>query len=352
MLSRYGFNSAAFEHLQQALQAGRFSPAHNRLQEPIEAAPAAAIHAWPTSADAELIARGQAAIDRGEVAVAVLNGGMATRFGGRVKGVVEVAGSKSFLALKLGELTRHRRVPIFLLNSFATEADTRAHLEAHRSFDLSPERLHLLTQHISLRLTPEGDLFRNAEGQVSYYAPGHGDLLEAMAESESFAAFRRGGGRLLCISNVDNLGATLDPKVVGSHLHSGKQMTTEVARRLPHDSGGAPVRRHSGRVEILEGFRFPESFVMDQLQAFNTNSFVVDVEAIAQARPLNWYRADKKVGEQPVVQFERLLGELTHFVDSHYLMVPRDGPEGRFLPVKTPDDIERVRADVQARFKL
>jgi UTP--glucose-1-phosphate uridylyltransferase len=354
-LSQYGFDGAAFAHLQQKLQRGEFTAEHNRVRSAIEPAVQGDWQEWPKDEEAALIALGKAAIAAGQVGVAILNGGMATRFGGRVKGVVEVACGKSFLELKLRDLAAHAAVPLFLLNSFATDKDTRSHLQDHAHFGLPPERLNLMTQHISLRLSPAGDIFRDAAGKVGFYAPGHGDLLDCLAAHPSFVDFRKaavgGGPKLICISNVDNLGATLDPKVIGSHLRSGKAMTTEVAARHAHDSGGAPVRR-DGRVEILEGFRFPADFSMGRLQAFNTNSFVVSADAVAQAYPLTWFRADKQVGDQPVVQFERLLGELTSFVDSHFLMVPRDGPQSRFLPVKTPDDVQRVAPDIKRRFGL
>ena len=76
---------------------------------------------------ARLVARGEAAIAAGEVAALVLNGGMATRFGGVVKGVVPVVAGRpelSFLAVKLAGL-RAAGVPVVLVNSFATVAASR-----------------------------------------------------------------------------------------------------------------------------------------------------------------------------------------------------------------------------------
>ena len=277
---------------------------------------------------------------------------MATRFGGRVKGVVEVVGGLSFLAIKLQAIAKAAGpIQVFLMNSFATDADTRAHLQKNKYFGLDPARVHIVSQNISLRLSAQGKIFRDAAGHVSFYAPGHGDLLEALATSPAYKAFVQGGGALVQISNVDNLGATVEPRVLGAHIEAGQEVTVEVASREGGDSGGAPVRRNN-RVEVLEGFRFPQSFDVSTLPVFNTNSFIMQASAVRPDTPLTWFRADKKVGETPVVQFERLLGEVTSFVSSHYLLVPRQGPEGRFMPVKTPDDIEAVRPAVKARFGL
>jgi UTP--glucose-1-phosphate uridylyltransferase len=55
-----------------------------------------------------LIEAGRAALARGEVATILLNGGMATRFGGVVKGVVDVYGGQSFIALKAEDVRRAR----------------------------------------------------------------------------------------------------------------------------------------------------------------------------------------------------------------------------------------------------
>jgi hypothetical protein len=47
------------------------------------------------------------------------------------------------------------------------------------------------------------------------------------------------------------------------------------------------------------------------------------------------------------VQLERLYHEASAFVETQYLAVPRRGPHGRFLPIKTPADLERAQADLR-----
>ena len=41
---------------------------------------------------------------------------------------------------------------------------------------------------------------------------------------------------------------------------------------------------------------------------------------------------------------ERLVNELSSFVDTGFLATPR-GPDGRFFPIKTPADLDALRAD-------
>ena len=345
MLERYGFDAEAFASLRTQLAAGRFPASRNEVSATLSPPEPTDVLPWPEEGSqqaAEVRKLGHEAIARGEVAVAILNGGMATRFGGVVKGVVEVTQGQSFLALKLRDVCRQPgRVPVFLLNSFATEKDTAAHLKASATHGLDPAQIVALTQSISLRLRPNGELFVDAAGAPSFFAPGHGDLLAAVANSPAFADFVHRGGKYLVISNVDNLAATISPIVVGSHIRAGRAMTVEVAPKALKDSGGAPVRV-DGKLQVLEGFRFPADFDQSVLPVFNTNTFVLDCAVVRNDYPLTWFRADKKVGDAPVVQFERLVGELTAFVEASYLEVPRTGPACRFLPVKAPQDLEAI----------
>jgi UTP--glucose-1-phosphate uridylyltransferase len=352
LLDRHGFDHATFERLRTELARGAFPSSRNAVDAVVAPPGEDDLTALPpagTAAAAALEERGRAALDRGEVAAVVLNGGMATRFGGVVKGVVEVFDGQSFLGLKLEDVARaHASAPVFLMNSFATDADTRAHLEKRGWFGLGAGRVHCFTQGISIRLTPEGEVFRDARGQVSFYAPGHGDLFPCLARAPGFRRFVEQGGRYILVSNVDNVGATLSAHVIGAHLAGGREVTVEVAARAPGDKGGAPARLR-GRVEVLEGFRFPPSFDIERIPVFNTNTMVVDVRAVREDYPLTWFRADKTVDGRPAVQFERLMGEVTAFRDATYLVVPREGADGRFLPVKTPEDLVTLRPALRAR---
>ena len=142
------------------------------------------------------------------------------------------------------------------------------------------------------------------------------------------------------MSNVDNLTATLDPAVIGAHLESGASLTAEMAPKEPGDKGGAPARV-DGKAQIVEEFRFPESFDQERIPVFNTNTFVLDAEAIDREFPLTWFAVKKSVDGRPAIQFERLVGELTAFIESAFLRVERHGPDARFQPIKMPDDIEK-----------
>src|ERR1044072_9056216 len=132
ILELYGFDRTAFQRNAADLAAGKFRTDRNRIRGKVEKPGPKDVLAWPDGTagrDAERL--GHDAIAKGEVAVAILNGGMATRFGGMVKCLVKVVGEHTFLDLKLRDvISLHGPVTVFLMNSFATDVDTRAHLTA------------------------------------------------------------------------------------------------------------------------------------------------------------------------------------------------------------------------------
>jgi UTP--glucose-1-phosphate uridylyltransferase len=207
--------------------------------------------------------------------------------------------------------------------------------------------VEVFPQLISLRLDEAGELFRGADGAPSPYAPGHGDLTFALRLHGVLERFRRGGGKLLYMSNVDNLAATLEPAVIGAHLEAGAAVTAEVVAKDPGDKGGAPARV-DGVPQIVEDFRFPEGFDQDRIPVFNVNSFCLDAAAIDSDFSLSWFVVKKSVDGRPAIQFEHLVGELTAFLPSRFLHVERRGPDGRFQPVKDPDELQRRRPDIEA----
>ncbi len=270
---------------------------------------------------------------------------MATRFGGVVKAVLRAVDGKSFLEAKLVQTAALERqvgmsVPVALMTSFATDAAIRAHVAERGLGDPL-----VFNQFVSLRLDAAGDPFHDADGRPSLYAPGHGDLFEALQRSGTFAALRDRGVRVVTVSNVDNLGARVDPVVVGAHLAARQQLTCEVARK-EGDMGGAPVRV-DGKLQLVEGPRFPESFDQELVPVFNTNTALFDLDALDAKYDLSWLyvaegrrRAPRRAARTAV---PRGVGVRPHPVPGG----PRRGPRGRFLPIKTPADLERAEGDLR-----
>jgi UTP--glucose-1-phosphate uridylyltransferase len=341
---------ALLRRFAEGIRSGRYSRAANAVQPaPVLAGEQDVEVAEDFDARhlGDLESRGREAIAAGRVAIAVLNGGMATRFGGDVKGIVPAVGSRTFLEIKLAQADRLGPVPLLIMNSFATHARTLAFLR-ERGLE---ERVECFLQFASLRFTPEGEPFRGADGRLSPHAPGHGDFPFALCESGLLRKLRARGVELVLLSNIDNLGAELEPWLVGYHLAHGRPITAELARAVPGDAGGAPAFV-GGRLQIVEGFRFPPGFDARRVPFLATNTFLFSLDVLAQPRQLSWFYVEKEVENRTAVQMERLVNELTAFHPTAYLATPRAGPNGRFFPIKSRQDLDALRADPElvARF--
>ena len=298
---------------------------------------------------ARLEALGRGALERGEVALVVLAGGMATRMGGVVKALVDAVPGMTFLDLRLREVeTIERRYgarpPLWLMTSHSTHDKIKEALGATHDGD----RVATFLQGLSLRLTPEGDVFLGADGRPSEHAPGHGDLPDALKRSGLLPRFVERGGTTLMMTNIDNLGGTLDPVIIGFHLSHGLPVTSEVVDKLGSDKGGIPVRV-DGRPCVLEEFRIPATFDPASVRVFNTNVFHLHAGSLVTLdMPWTLFTVSKKVEGKTVIQFERLVNEITSALPTKYLHVPRTGEHARFLPVKDNDELAARRAEIEA----
>lgn len=296
----------------------------------------------------------------------ILNGGMATRFGGRVKGVCEALDGKSFLQLKLEQMTRLEQtfdlpeIPVALMHSFATHETTKQFLEDHHYFGRT--KIEFFLQPDAPRLTKDGTLYQGAQDRA---ARGHGDFAHAFKESGILQRWIDQGVTHIDFSNIDNLGATVHPAMLAAFVDSNKSMGVEVARKNPGDKGGS-VGLKDGRAGIIEGFYFPDDVSQDQLTHFNTNNLWFRLDALRAlledpAFDLPWSVVhktvvDPKLGEQEVVQFEHVAADITFSFNQVpeddqvlFFWVDREGSSGRFFPVKQPDDLVELQEALRVR---
>ncbi len=301
-----------------------------------------------TPKHAEWTRAGERYFREGKVALVVMAGGMATRMGGVVKVLVDVFDDTSFLDLRIAENAAFERkfgkkMPLWLMTSAPTEAPIRDALKKANA----PAHITTFEQGLGLRLDERGSIFKESNGVASTCATGHGDLVDALRRSLFLKKFVEDGGEYVFISNVDNLGATPDPAILGALLESKKRVLVEVVKKEAGDRGGIPVR-WNGKAQILEEFRLPETFDPNTVDVFNTNTFLVEAKALLEAEiDWTWFKVTKKVEGKNVVQFERLVQEIAAVLPSMFLVVPRDGDDPRFLPVKDNDELARRRETLE-----
>lgn len=347
-LERYRFDARRFRELAASVQGGR--PEDNLVRGCVSPPEPSDVQTLPAPGPERerLAALGREELLRGGVALLVLAGGMATRMGGVVKALVEALPGRTFLELRLAEVASIEREfgrapPLWLMTSPATEEPIRQALGAR----LDGTSVATFSQYLSLRLTLSGDVFLDAKGLPSEHAPGHGDVPDALRESGLLLPFVERGGQVVMVTNLDNLGATLDPAILGWHLSHAQPVTCEVVDKLANDRGGIPARV-DGKPCVLEEFRIPTDFDPATVRVFSTNTFHFDARALAGLElPWSYFRVKKVVDGQPVIQFERLINEITSHLPTRYLHVPREGRDARFLPVKDPAELEARRHEIE-----
>ncbi|WP_175008540.1 MULTISPECIES: UTP--glucose-1-phosphate uridylyltransferase [unclassified Cellulosimicrobium] len=311
-------------------------------------------------------------------AVIKLNGGLGTSMGmDRAKSLLTVrdadpqrpdGGPLTFLDVIVAQVRAARRatgapLPLLLMNSFRTQADTLAALAPHDDLAVGDLPLDFLQNRepklLASDLTP---VDWPADPELEWCPPGHGDLYTALYASGALRALLDAGYRYASVSNSDNLGAAPDAAMAGWFAASGAPFAAEVARRTPADRKGGHlvVRRSDGRLVLRETAQTPAD---DQDAAadigrhryFNTNNLWFDLEALSAELdrtggvlelPLikNTKTVDPTDPSSPeVVQIESAMGAAVEVFDGAVAIeVGRD----RFLPVKTTNDLLVLRSDV------
>lgn len=336
-----------FKTLLKAYQEGLLSPEKIRLETEVKPPlPEDILNPAELSQNQTLTLKeiGEKAVQNGEVAALVLSGGMATRFNfDAPKGLFPIIDEITFLELKIRALCGHG-IPLYLMTSFHTHDAIIDYLEQHNWFG-HREHVHVFQQFKLPRIYPNGSI-RMLNGEVDYATAGHGDFVEALRQSGLLQDFLTQGGKYLLFSNIDNLGATYDPVLLGLHINNDVEMSIEVAAKEQRDRGGAPARVEN-RLQLVEEFLFPEHFDQDTIKVFNTASYTFSAAALNQSFELPWYIVRKTVNGEAVLQFEHLAGDLSAALSIQCLLIDR---AARFLPVKNQSDVPMVQALIRKKY--
>ncbi len=304
---------------------------------------------------ADFEADGRAALAR--VAVVKLNGGLGTSMGlSKAKSLLPVRDGATFLDLIARQVLWQRRswgvqLPLVLMNSYRTRADSLAALAAYP--ELAQAVPHDFLQHRVPRIDAEtfAPVVWPEDPSLEWCPPGHGDLYIALESSGMLDALLEAGIRYAFVSNSDNLGAVLEPRILGWLAATGKPFVMEVTERTPADRKGGHLALRDGRFILRETAQCaPEDVASFQDEKrhryFNTNNLWMDLEAIAQrvrsdGLPLPVMCNEKHVSStDPTTprcyQLETAMGAaIGNFDEAGAVCVPRQ----RFAPVKTTSDL-------------
>ncbi len=323
--------------------------------------------------DAIVRGHGEAATDNAllqKLAVLKLNGGLGTTMGCvGPKSAIEVRDRMNFLDLTVRQLEylnaeRSISVPLILMNSFNTDSETRRIIQKY-----GQKRMSIITFNQSRyprigkdSLLPVATSPHSEDEREAWYPPGHGNVFEAMNNAGLLDDLLAMGKEYLFISNIDNLGATVDGALLAHMEASGAEFVMEVTDKTKADIKGGTLINYDGGVRLLEIAQVPPEHVSDfvsvkKFKIFNTNNIWVKIRAIkrilteegaagsGRGLDLDVITNPKTMngsGEK-VIQLESAVGSaIKFFRGGHGVNVPRS----RFLPVKSCSDLFLVQSDL------
>ncbi|HEU4427734.1 MAG TPA: UTP--glucose-1-phosphate uridylyltransferase [Myxococcota bacterium] len=347
----------AFRRNFELLAAGDRGTLSRREIEPIAALPV-------FEESAALRSAGERALPH--AVVIKLNGGLGTTMGmTQAKSLLPVKDGLTFLdviALQIRALADATgvRVPLVLMNSFRTRADSLAALAKHGPLSgaLAPDFMqHKVPRLLASDLTP---VSWPQHPEHEWCPPGHGDLYTALVTSGALGAMLAAGLYYAFVSNSDNLGAALDLALLGRFAESGAPFAMEVKRRSEADKkGGHLARAKNGRLVLRETAQCPQDEIasfqdVSLYEFFNTNNLWMDLRALRRALdesggvlPLPFICNEKNVDPRDassprVIQLETAMGAAISCFDGAQAV---QVSALRFAPVKTTSDLLAIRSD-------
>lgn len=310
------------------------------------------------SLPARLAETGQRAVH--ETVIIKLNGGLGTGMGlNGPKSLLKVKNGLTFLDIIVRQAL-HDRIPLLLMNSFATRDDTLAALERYPELagklpiDFVQHKVPKVTvSDLSPAVWPDNP-------SLEWCPPGHGDIYTSLLTGGVLDLLLQKGYRYAFVSNSDNLGAVMNRIILGYFAENRIPFLMEVAARTEEDKKGGHLAMYpDGRLLLRESAQCaPDDLSSFQditrHRYFNTNSLWInlsELKTLLDSRDnileLPLIRNRKTIDPRdltstPVYQLETAMGAaISLFSGSTALKVPRT----RFLPVKTTNDLFAIYSD-------
>ena len=305
----------------------------------------------------------------GQVAIIKLNGGLGTGMGLQgPKSLLSVRDGVNFLDLMVRQTLSLReesgqKVPLVLMNSFSTSADTLAHLKRYEREGLASADEVEMMQNMIPKIDAETlkPVEWPADPDQEWCPPGHADLYPALVGSGWLDRLLGHGVKYAFVSNSDNLGAVLDPALLAFFAESEAPFMMEVTRRTAADKKGGHLakRKSDGRLLLREVAQCPDED-LEEFQNigkhlyFNTNSLWLNLAKLKEqltadsgVLPLPMIKNKKTVDPRdpnsaPVFQLEIAMGSAIECFEGALAV---EVPRSRFAPVKTTADLLALRSD-------
>jgi UTP--glucose-1-phosphate uridylyltransferase len=413
-----GFDPVQHEQLRDDLQHGRIGLARNRLPVDLDIRDVddseLILARDPVAGTA--VGRGKSALECGEVAVVTLAAGVGSRWttgAGVVKAVnpfVDLGSRhRSFLEIHLAKTKKAQhdfktQIPHIVTTSYLTHEAIERHLRitgnyghdgpvylsrgrsiGQRLIPMARELSYLWEEASHEKLDDNKEKVRDAsrrailgwaksQGEGADYTdnvpiqrfnpPGHFYEVPNLLRNGLLAQLLDEHPQLqwLLVHNIDTLGASIAPAVLGLVVESGASLSFEVIPRRIDDRGGG-LAKVAGRLRLLEGLAQPREDTEFKLRYYNTLTTWVRIDGLLAAFGLS--RAELKSDPQridaavramaariptyvtikdvkrrwghgqedvyPVTQFEKLWGDMSSLPDLNCAFLAVDRQRGQQL---------------------
>lgn len=301
------------------------------------------------------------------VVIIKLNGGLGTGMGlTGPKSSIRLRDNLCFLDLIAEQILTLRErldspLPLILMNSYRTRSKSLEIMNKYPTLKLPDLALDFLQNRVP-KIRQED--FQVAEypddPEMEWCPPGHGDIYTALSTSGVLNELMSRGIEYAFISNSDNLGAVLDPGILGYMVEQDIDFLMEAADRTSSDRKGGHlcIRRGEGLSLRERAQSAPEDLDafqdIQRYRYFNTNNLWIHLPSLAALidhhggfLPLTTIVNRKTLDPRdpnstPVIQLETAMGDaISLFPNAAAVRVPRS----RFSPVKNTSDLLAVRSD-------
>ena len=345
----------------------------------------------PEFSSQQAIAAGEQALRQGRVGVILVAGGQGTRLGFDLpKGMFPIGplSQRTLFQMHCDRLLAVMRryqvsIPLLVMTSPATDAQTRAYFESQQRCGLRPEDLIIFCQGTMPAVDAQsGHVLMSSPSSLALSPDGHGGLVAALDRSGCLQQARQRGIDLFYYAQVDNPLAQLgDPELIGYHLLSRSQMTTQVVKKRFAKERVGNVVSIDGKVQIIEYSDLPDAAAEQtqadgqlKLWAGNIAVHVIDrsflESVVSSADGLPFHRASKPVPyidphgqlvepqQANAIKFERFIFDLLPLAQRAFVV---EGDAAQiFAPVKnangaavdTPDTAQAAIVNLHRQWLL
>ena len=221
-----------------------------------------------------------------KLAVIKLNGGLGTSMGCvGAKSAIEVRDGSTFLDLTVRQIEYlndeyKSNVSLILMNSFNTDDETKKVIRRYTDKNVKIQTFNQSRYprfyKDSMSICPSK--FDDDKG--CFFPPGHGDIYQSLYNSGILDQLIEQGKEYVFVSNIDNLGATVDEKILQHVFESKTEFLMELTDKTKADVKGGTLINYDGHVRLLEIAQVPSQHVDDfksikKFKIFNTNNLMI-----------------------------------------------------------------------------